>query len=675
MTLYLGIVTRIDKGLAYLNPKYKIDNDKQEFIALAPNLSQELVIWKNPPVEAIKDTLWTFNIDTDAETKLFYVLTYHQPFIEIINFQGYNRGSFIDIVKEVKEIILPSSACQQAYLWLDQNIWAGPVNMTLEKQGARHHYYCIDYIANGFYLPLVSLLEERFITLNLFPGRKFLSPWTPSPAFIGYIDLTTYNLIDKIPEKIPELESQHTNISAIQGQRQNIKITADTKRTTTMKSKNLARTHEQNKPDTEKETLDSNIKYLQTKIETFSTNLEQYQREHKQLNDMKDAIAQHQIILKQLQQEIKEAREAHQKELATLHEIIKGTVHQQNKPGKSLWAYNPKETAKTIIVHQKFHMEIRKAFTKQGFAPNIATILHSSFLAGVVPTLVGEDAFSILQIYADLAARGRSLWIPISPTQILPTDLIGTVDIAHHIFVPHQSGLADLLLDAQEHTDNLYLVVLEGINKAAIDTYLMPLLTCYIESAAETQIHSLHIFHPATVNDSDPYNTLHTLHWPKNVLLATTLADGVSVFPPPPSFWDYSMLINMDIVKDDHNEQRLMQPRKEEKMHSMVSVGDWTRWNNEIQQNTSVEDLEEIDWGTINTSRLSHKLTQQFSSVLLKLNSRDIDVTNEQILFHSLLPKAIATDQIRTLLMAHKDYQKEIKQQLTKIRHLVEQFS
>lgn len=111
--------------------------------------------------------------------------------------------------------------------------------------------------------------------------------------------------------------------------------------------------------------------------------------------------------------------------------------------------------------------------------------------------------------------------------------------------MPQANRLVDLLIDANqpEHREQLYLVVLDGVNRAAADAYLLPLLACSTRSRLTRAARALALAHPAHLSPDDPYADVAQLVWPRNVLLAGTLVQGSATVPLPPELWADAALV------------------------------------------------------------------------------------------------------------------------------------
>lgn len=171
-----------------------------------------------------------------------------------------------------------------------------------------------------------------------------------------------------------------------------------------------------------------------------------------------------------------------------------------------------------------------------GANPKVVRICTAAFLAGLIPTLAGDAAIPTLRAVAQVIAYGRMAIVPVSLTALTTLDLVGAIDSRRRAFVP-LNGLADCILEAQEHPDELVIVILEGIDRVpGMPTYV-PFLRQYIEDrqhegGTENKT-PVHLFHPRAVSANDPYFKLTWFTWPSNVLLATMLDDDLHSLPLP----------------------------------------------------------------------------------------------------------------------------------------------
>jgi hypothetical protein len=195
---------------------------------------------------------------------------------------------------------------------------------------------------------------------------------------------------------------------------------------------------------------------------------------------------------------------------------------------------------------QAFRRSLVGSLKAAGVAPSLLWRLHAAFAGRLMPVLSGPMAMDSLEAYARIAAGGRMTVIPASATMLDAVDLFGRVDLGRGRFIPQAGGLIDLIAAARE-SEGLHLVVIEGANRGATESYLLPLLRLALGRGG-----AMPLFHPAAVDASDPYLEDHEVRWPSNLLLAATLVEGPTTLPVAPNVWFNSVLIQpepLDEVK------------------------------------------------------------------------------------------------------------------------------
>lgn len=184
-----------------------------------------------------------------------------------------------------------------------------------------------------------------------------------------------------------------------------------------------------------------------------------------------------------------------------------------------------------------------RATRARGFAPQLGQHLLAAFVSGATPIVHGPRAFDALSAFASVATNQRLTWIPVSATMLEPRDLLGGIVPGTRTFLPHPGGLLDVLLEA-ERSEKLYLVVLEGFNRAPIESYLQPLLECRVDGLRGDTLRTIPVAPRGAVPASEPYAEVTRITWPPNVLLALLPTSGGTSFPIPPSLWRYSVLVD-----------------------------------------------------------------------------------------------------------------------------------
>jgi len=250
--------------------------------------------------------------------------------------------------------------------------------------------------------------------------------------------------------------------------------------------------------------------------------------------------------------------------------------------------------------------------------PKDVRICTAALLAGLIPTLTGDAAIPTLRAVAQVIAHGRMAIVPVSLTALTTVDLFGAIDSHRRAFVP-SNGLADCILEAQEHPDELVIVTLEGIDRVpGMPTYV-PLLRQYIEArqpecCSENKT-PVNLFHPRAVTANDPYLKLAWFTWPSNVLLATMFDDDQNSLASP-SICDRWLVHRETILKEDAASSHKTVP-----IFSSVSLEQWRTWEEEVSTNAA------------NSTALQVPLDQRqklFHTALTLLNIKDPDAVVER---------------------------------------------
>jgi len=169
-------------------------------------------------------------------------------------------------------------------------------------------------------------------------------------------------------------------------------------------------------------------------------------------------------------------------------------------------------------------------------SPVVGQALHSTLLAGLVPVLIGSEAYDIVSSYADCVAGGMIHWIPVGGSLFEPSDILARLDSISRCLVPHPGGLLDLLLD---ESDSMHIVVLDGFNRAAVDGYLIPLLQSVQDVARGRKPRSIPLAPPGFVSEDDEYSGVSSIAWSHKVLLVLCPSTGSSTLPLPAEFWNH----------------------------------------------------------------------------------------------------------------------------------------
>lgn len=226
-------------------------------------------------------------------------------------------------------------------------------------------------------------------------------------------------------------------------------------------------------------------------------------------------------------------------EVAVLRPFLGGTRTRLQQPEVT---YHPTWNvgANKLSTLKELRLRLIPEFKAAGLSPTLYQPLHAAFAAGLLPVLAGGRALGALEAYAHVAAAGRILIVSASANLGEARDLFGRVDLTGRRFVPESSGLIDVIRAARK-SQGLMLVVIEGANRGATESYLVPLMRAVRRGS------SFALFHPSAVAGDDPYHSEARIEWPKNLLLSATLVEGPTTLPVAPDLWSDGVLVQTDI--------------------------------------------------------------------------------------------------------------------------------
>ncbi len=290
---------------------------------------------------------------------------------------------------------------------------------------------------------------------------------------------------------------------------------------------------------------------------------------------------------------------------------------------------------------------LRQVFRNRRLPAKSIAPLDSAFLSGCIPILNGANAYSALEGYASVVASSRLLWIPVPAATLEPGDLIGKADPTVGRFIPNASGLADLLIEASKTPNKLYLVVLDGINRAPMDAYLSPIIGCYTDFLKGNSARALPILHPSMANSDDPYCCLVQFPWPANVLLSGIWTDGVTI-QASRSFWSSALFINLDGYAYEAGDDGGAKSGKDG--ISDIDPALWKHWREE-DSGTSISSLsqllETLPQETVNLRATERELCERFYQSVRSWTG-DESQALIQVVKCCLGPQLVESDETRT---------------------------
>ena len=170
-----------------------------------------------------------------------------------------------------------------------------------------------------------------------------------------------------------------------------------------------------------------------------------------------------------------------------------------------------------------------------GLPPTVLVRIHEVLHAGLLPVVTGPGAMTALHAYAEVVLAGRIAELPVTHDFLHPADLLGV-----RASDPGQSRLhGDLLASARRECTREIpgLVVLDGFNRGAADSYLLPWLA-----------------HPrreiSVPRNLQAEGAERRIRLDDGLLLAATAGPSVTSAPLAVDFWNYAAVIH---VPTPHN--------------------------------------------------------------------------------------------------------------------------
>ena len=530
---------------------------------------------------------------------------------EILDLRDFGREEQARLLATVEGIPLSFSPAGQVYLWVDDGTWIGPVH--LAKRAQEDVWTISQEESDTLLKSYQPCSENQWKTLVLDVARTFLGPksmprrklgevdWRPDEAVLktvlnllpkldssyahslghsrravdqlvavlataqtSNVELRSYQL-QRVREMVHSLEDLHRFANDIVYALRIVSPIKDgleqDRQRIWEEAREEARGRVQSEIAAETERLEALRRNIAEQHEVRASlvqTIEALQAERESMVDRLDETLTHRLeaILAKPEEMLAEvsllraASDLLGNRVAAGRASIKSSVTNRRHPLTGTIMDKGREPAILITKVEELCPLLTKALLAHDVSRRVARPLHATFLAGGIPVFTGSRAFEALTAYASCVTGGQIHWLPVPATILEPVDLLGRLEPATQRFIPHASGLVDLLLHSLK-TEELHLVVLEGLNRAAIDAYLLPLLACYADAWRENGARTLSLFAPGAVTDDDPYAAAFCLRWSPNVLLAGIVNEGMVTLSMPKALWSYATLIQCNFLEDD----------------------------------------------------------------------------------------------------------------------------
>lgn len=630
---------------AHLEPLYQ-STDHRTWREIPPPVnrvfpSRGLVFWHNAPAHLAKGSYWQFGIVEHphydgSERPEKYQVSSAEPMIEIIDLRGYEEKVIRRWLTETGLQLDTPPVASHVLFWVDEEFWVGPVRVTNTGRDLK-----IDANEDLTRLQRRRLpsseaswlnLEHRRIVLN--PRRDMGDPvgicnWMTDAQFasgllrrLRKLDRDafdrlkiTYGVFDEYVKAMEQAGLIGHDLEIELGRRERLR---DLRATIDKNASFLEEAvsvlyeiegipHELEKRkeaeykrilEEQEERLKTELAERRQEIENLEKEIENKRLELKRLQDEIDSKNEELDLLASRFEDALAARlarllETPQEafaELALFHKVFapSAPVARDCPPAQAEVTPNPSSSAlRTTRIVEIRHLinALGSNLSIRGASPLMAQDLHAAFLSGLLPIVTGSKAFEALEAYAWTVTGGRLCWIPVSPATFEPRELLGRFDAASKRIIPHPGGVLDILIEAQG-TDRLYLIVLEGVNRAPVESYLFPLLDIFSDASVGCPRRGIPLAPRSAVDPADPYRDHCRLSWQPNVLLAAIPVFGTTTLPLPEAILDYVVLIDSD--RYEHVQGVVACVPNDDVMHSNlyeVAYHDWIGFRRAATEN------------------------------------------------------------------------------------------
>jgi hypothetical protein len=211
----------------------------------------------------------------------------------------------------------------------------------------------------------------------------------------------------------------------------------------------------------------------------------------------------------------------------------------------------------------------------------------------------------------------------------------------------------DLLLEAIANPDNMFIVVLDGFNRAPAESYLLPLLRSAQGARDGDHRRSIPISAIGSLDRDDPYRSIGRVEWPANVLLAAIPVAGTAALPVSNDIWSSAVLI--DLTDNSIATDAKARATTGDGPSSFVSFRMWSEWLMECLEGDYAQSEQVIDQiaAKVQMARSARDGVKRMFAVLSRKLSSDIAI--RRTVAAAIVPRSVgAVDALDDALKAAK---------------------
>lgn len=261
--------------------------------------------------------------------------------------------------------------------------------------------------------------------------------------------------------------------------------------------------------------------------------------------------------------------------------------------------------------------------------------------------------------------------IPVKPSWKDDTDLIGFLDTINNIYRPSESGLIDILIEAKNKPNNIYLVCFDEMNLAKVEHYFSQFLSVLELEGHERKISLYSKKLVGRVLNGEQYP--HEINILPNVLFVGTINNDETTETLSDKVLDRANFIEFGIPKNHINnwinsmqqdKQDNTPPKHENKVVDIQYYNNWTKDKNDIGLlPNEIQILNEINRVLTKhddtTKGIGFRVLDHINSYMLNVPENlgfDRSIAFDLQISQKIVPKIRGTvDELKEILMNEED--------------------
>jgi hypothetical protein len=568
--IFLGAVEHVvktGKPGARLRPFFQASPDKKSWVAIEEEFPNAGVVsWWEPAIEADEQKIWTFEVEhswsfdpSNIHHDAFMVKGAPSPAFELIVVPG------IDDPEDARELLvetgIPIEQCvsrrvhvrlrsgqtlgpldltnRDGRLYVDERDpflplhqwrddlgcgeWNGhrvlPIRASLPKSGE------VDFSSNAVFLKRVlheikEMPSEVFETANL--TKKLIGQYSSALDKVSLTPLKAQRLrrLRKLTERASRgIELGETAISDLLSLPAVKELISSAERDA-VRNAIEERQAELTAVDGRRQALEGEVEHLRAEAGRLRDAIASSTNEQDGLLTGFDARVQDKF------EEVGKNATAFLAEVAVLRAALSTNERTMVRPASAKVDGKPPDA--TRLSADRVFTTVCRKFEAGGLGCIHPSLLLSSWASGYVPMLFGVLTRDITQAASEALFGGVIHLAALGPTMTQATDLLGVPAVSRF-------GVSSIgeVADTVGHSDDIALLVLDGLNLAQLDSLVLPLLRPYAEfhSRAPREVAQLHYSTPLGM-------------WPRNLLLAGILVDSPLALPMSREIWTYASFVD-----------------------------------------------------------------------------------------------------------------------------------